>query len=94
MTAREPAMADKRLVKLVDKILRNPKNVDFDELRRLLEGFGYECRQPRGGSSHYTFRKPGCPPITVPKDKPVNKTYVKQVIKLLNLEEWHEEQIR
>jgi len=85
-------MADKRLVKLVEKILRNPKDVDFDDLRRLLEGFGYECRQPRGGSSHYIFRKPGRAPITVPKDKPVNKTYVKQVIKLLNLEEWHEEQ--
>jgi hypothetical protein len=93
MASRKPAMAEKRLVKLVEKILRNPKDVDFDDLRRLLEGFGYTCRAPSSGSSHYTFRKSGCPHIiTVPKDKPVNKTYVKQVIKLLDLEDWYENQ--
>lgn len=39
-------MAEKRLVKLAGEILENPKNTGFDELRRLLEGFGFECRQP------------------------------------------------
>lgn len=83
-------MADKRLVKLAEKIIQNPKNVDFSELSRLLEGFGFECRQPRGGSSHYVFRKLGRMPISVPKNKPVNKKYVTQVIDLLDLEEWYE----
>lgn len=83
-------MADKRLVKLVESILKNPKKVDFKELSRLLEGFGFECRQPSGGGSHYVFRKAGSMPISVPKDKPVNKKYVTQVIDLLNLEEWYE----
>lgn len=83
-------MADKRLVKLAENILGNPKNVDFAELGRLLEGFGYECRQPRGGSSHYIFRKSGSMPISVPKDRPVNRKYVTQVIDLLDLEEWYE----
>lgn len=82
-------MAEKRLVKLVEKVLQNPKDVDFDDLRRLLEGFGYTSRAPGSGSSHYTFRKSGCSHIiTVPKDKPVNKTYVKKVIKLLDLEDF------
>ena len=31
---------------------------------------------PRSGSSHYTFRKDGCYPITVPKHEPIKKTYV------------------
>jgi hypothetical protein len=83
-------MADKRLVKLAENILKNPKDVDFAVLSRLLEGFGYECRQPRGGSSHYIFRKSGSMPISVPKDKPVNRKYVTQVINLLDLEEWYE----
>lgn len=84
-------MAEKRLLKLVEAVLNNPKNVKFEELGRLLEGFGFACSQPRGGSSHYTFRKPGSYPITVPKKKPVNQAYVKSVIKQLNLEEWYDE---
>lgn len=84
-------MPERRLSKLVEKVLRNPKDVDFDDLHRLLIGFGFECRQPGSGSSHYIFRKPGQKPITVPKNKPVKKVYVTNVIRLLNLEEWHEE---
>jgi predicted RNA binding protein YcfA (HicA-like mRNA interferase family) len=73
-------MAEKRLLKLVGKILRNPREVKFEELRHLLEGFGFVCRQPGSGSSHYTFRKPGSYTITVPKKKPVNQAYVKTII--------------
>lgn len=83
-------MADKRLLKLVDHVLRNPKNVDFEDLKRLLEGFGFVCHQPGGGSSHYTFRKSGEMPITVPKKKPVNAPYVRAIIKRLGLEDWDE----
>ncbi len=83
-------MTNTQLLKLVSPILRNPKDVDFKVLKRLLEGFGFECRQPRRGSSHYTFRKTGSAPITVPKKKPVNTIYVKQIIKLLGLEDWYE----
>lgn len=83
-------MVEKRLVKLAEEILPNRKGVSFDEVRRLFEGFGYECRQPKGGSSHYVFRNAGSMPISVPRDKPVNKRYVTAVIGLLNLEEWHE----
>jgi hypothetical protein len=83
-------MAEKRLVKLAERILANPKEVGFHDLSRLLEGFGYECRQPKGGNSHYVFRKAGNLPISVPKNKPVNKHYVKSVIDLLDLEEWYE----
>ncbi len=34
---------------------------------------------PRGGSSHYTFRKFGCKPITIPKHEPIKKVYVEMV---------------
>jgi hypothetical protein len=83
-------MAERRLVKLAERILRNPKDADFEDLSRLLDGFGFECRQPRGGSSHYVFHKVGSMPISVPKEKPVNKRYVKAIIDLLELEEWYE----
>lgn len=87
-------MTDKRLVKLAGKVLGNPKDVAFYDLRRLLEGFGFVCKSPSGGSSHFVFRKPGSMPISVPKDRPVNTAYVKQVIRLLDLEGWHEDQNR
>lgn len=31
---------------------------------------------PRSGSSHYTFRKQGRMPITIPKHEPIKKVYV------------------
>ena len=40
---------------------------------------GYEMSAPRSGSSHYTFRKQGCMPITVPKHEPIKKVYVEMV---------------
>lgn len=85
-------MAERALVKIVEKILQNPANVTIEDLGKLLEGLGFTCRQPKGGSSHYIFRKSGLPfHFSIPKAKPVNKTYVKEVIKKLNLEEWYEE---
>ena len=49
---------------------------DF-ELRRVLESYGYEMNAPRSGSSHYTFRKAGCQPITIPKHEPIKRSTYK-----------------
>ena len=45
----------------------------------MLEGYGYVMTAPRSGSSHYTFRKPGCQPITIPKHEPIKAVYVEMV---------------
>lgn len=85
-------VGEKTLVKIVEKILQNPGNTTFEDLSKLLAGLGFLCRQPKGGSSHYIFRKPGLPfHFSIPKAKPVNQTYIKEVVKKLNLEEWYEE---
>lgn len=81
----------KRLVKVVEKVLKNPRDIDFNLLCRLLRGFGYAQRQSGGGGSHFVFRKPGLNPITVPRHKPVKTVYVKHIIRLLDLEAWYEE---
>ena len=48
---------------------------------------GYICNQPRGGSSHYTYRKKGKYPLTIPKKEPyVKETYVRLVIEALEEE--------
>ena len=42
---------------------------------------------PKSGSSHYTFRKAGCQPITIPKHEPIKKVYVEMVRKVVESEE-------
>ena len=65
--------------KLIARICNLSKDLRFDELRKVLESYGYVMNAPKGGSSHYTFRKAGCQPITIPKHEPIKKAYVELV---------------
>lgn len=62
--------------KLLERIQGLSNDLRFDELRKVLEAYGYTMNQPRRGSSHFTFRKPGCMPITIPKHEPIKRAYV------------------
>lgn len=72
--------------KLLEKICSLSKEMRFDELRRVLESCGYRINQPKGGSSHYTFRKEGCRPVTIPKHEPIKKVYVEMVKEVIESE--------
>lgn len=65
--------------KLLSKITKLDKNLRFEELKKVLESYGYVMNMPSGGSSHYTFRKKGCNPITIPNHEPIKVVYVKMV---------------
>ena len=65
--------------KLIGQILKLDKSLRFDELDRVLRKIGYTRNQAGIGSSHYTYRKPGLSPITIPKSNPINKVYVEKV---------------
>lgn len=60
--------------KLITRICNLSMDLRFNELRKVLESYGYEMNVPRSGSSHYTFRKQGCMPITIPKHEPIKKS--------------------
>ncbi|MDO5377879.1 MAG: type II toxin-antitoxin system HicA family toxin [Clostridia bacterium] len=77
--------------KLLKRILSLSKDMRFDELRKVLESYGYRMEAPRGGSSHATFRKAGCQPITIPKHKPIKKVYVEMVRDVVESEESNRE---
>ena len=79
--------------KLLARICSLSKDLRFDELRKVLESFGYKINAPRGGSSHYTFRKTGCQPITIPKHEPIKKAYVEMVKQIVESEENNDEDI-
>lgn len=72
--------------KLISRILFLSKDLRFAELKKVLEEYGYEMKAPRGGSSHYTFRKAGCTPITIPKHEPIKKVYVEMVKEIVECE--------
>lgn len=46
---------------------------------------------PKSGSSHYTFRKDGGMPITIPKHEPIKKVYVEMVRQIVESEEKNNE---
>ena len=73
--------------KLLDRVRRLSPDLRFEELKKILESYGYVMSAPNGGSSHYTFRKTGYPPITIPKHKPIKKVYIEMVREVVEREE-------
>lgn len=80
-----------RWEKLLTRICSLSKGLRFDELRNVLESYGYKMYAPKGGSSHYTFRKTGCQPITIPKHEPMKKVYVEMVKQIVESEAQNEQ---
>ena len=73
--------------KLLHKIKSLDKNMRFAELKKVLQSYGYTVSQPKQGSSHYTFRKTGCNPITIPKHEPIKVVYVRIVKEIVEADE-------
>ena len=73
--------------KLLNKLKNLSPDMRFEELQKILESYGYEMQAPRGGSSHFSFRKKGKAIITIPKHKPIKKVYIKLVKNIVESEE-------
>lgn len=73
--------------KLIDRVRDLSPDLRFEELKKILESYGYVMNAPKGGSSHYTFRKAGYPSITIPKHKPIKKVYIEMVREVVEREE-------
>ena len=77
--------------KLLQRIRSLDKNMRFDELKKVLEHYGYTMSCPTGGSCHKTSRKAGCYPITIPQHEPIKRAYVEMVRDVVESEENNEE---
>lgn len=77
--------------KLLSKIQTLSKDLRFDELKKVLESYGYQMYALKSGSSHCTFRKSGCRPITIPKHEPIKKVYVEMVRQVIESEAKNDE---
>lgn len=80
--------------KLLKKLFSLSKDLRFEELQKILESYGYTMHTPRKGSSHFTFRKLGKPPITIPKHTPIKTAYIQLVKKIVESEEFHDEELK
>ncbi len=80
--------------KLLTRICKLSKDLRFEELRKVLEDYGYTMHTPKTGSSHVTFRKPGCQPITMPKREPIKIVYVQAVRQVVEKEASNEPKTR
>jgi predicted RNA binding protein YcfA (HicA-like mRNA interferase family) len=72
---------DKRL----QRLRRNPKNVSFDELKQVLEDYGFQ--HVRTAGSHHTFiaiMNERDWRLTVPQHRPVKTPYIKQAIQAID----------
>ena len=73
--------------KLITRLKSLSKDMRFSELQKVLESYGYEMKGTSSGSSHFTFRKAGCTPITIPKHESIKTVYVKMVKEIIEKEE-------
>jgi predicted RNA binding protein YcfA (HicA-like mRNA interferase family) len=77
-----------KLSKIIRKFLAHPPEVRFEEVEYLLKEFGYIEIRSKG--SHHTFENTDGDVIVIPKKggKTVKRTYAEKLIKLLDLENW------
>ncbi len=71
--------------KRLERIRQNPTNVSLDDLRHVLEDYGFEHKQTVG--SHYTFRYVlggQTKVLVIPFKRPLKPIYVKRTIKLID----------
>ncbi len=71
--------------KRLQKLRNNPKDVSFDDLRLVLEDYGFELQNIVG--SHYTFRimideNPHL--LVIPFHRPIKPIYVKKALQLID----------
>ena len=66
--------------KLYEKIKRNPKDVRFEDIDKLLQKMGgFERRN--NGTSHFHYSHPDLKElVTIPKDKPIKPVYIKNAL--------------
>ena len=73
--------------KLILRIKKCDRSLRPDEIDKVLVKCGYTGRFPRSGSSHKTYRKKGCCPITIPQHRPIDPVYIDLIRSIIEEEE-------
>jgi len=82
-----------KLEQLIASLLKDAGEYPFADVEKALIAFG--CEKVRSKGSHHIFRHPtikGLPSIPKKGGKNVKRYYVKEIVKVLELKEWYEQQ--
>ena len=72
--------------KRLRKLRQNPKNVSFDDLRTVLEDFGFELVRSSGSHHSFNIVIDGEPRLfVVPYRRTVKPVYVREALRLIDL---------
>lgn len=76
-----------QLVKLIQRLRARPPEARFNDVRRVMEAYGWEFDRQSG--SHCTFVKPGELPFVIPtvSGRTVKRRYLDRVCALLELDD-------
>lgn len=82
-----------KILKLIEYLLRRPPEAHVKDIERTLKYFGWRIKNKKG--SHIVYFKEGYYPFTlsVHKNK-VKRSCIIELIEVLELEEWYEENKR
>lgn len=78
--------------KLIERLYRLDSSIRYNELSKILKAYGYNSNETSGGSSHVTFRKKGCNPVTIPRHSPIKKVYIELVKSVVTRETLNQEE--
>lgn len=71
--------------KLLERIRQNPKNVSFEDLRKLLEMYGFIFKRSRGSHCSFQGYVGGQKvPFVVPYNQPLKPVYVRKALALVD----------
>ena len=71
--------------KRLERLRRNPKNVSLDNLRRVLEDYGFEHKHTVGSHHTFSYTVGGETKLfTVPFARPIKPVYVKRALKIVD----------
>lgn len=65
--------------KIVEKMKRQPNEIRIEEVKRVLEYYGYECVRQKGSHAQF-LNKETRDLITIKVDNPLKKVYVVDIL--------------
>lgn len=65
--------------KIIDKMKRQPNGIRYEEAKKVLEYYGYECDRQKGSHAHFLNRETG-DLITIKADNPLKKVYIVDIL--------------